>query len=111
MRKIAIGTVAATVLAVGALAIGTWSGRALAEATQQRLRGLWPEVMTMPQEDRMLLVWLSFECNLTLQPAGQGETIGCLRKAAATEAASERFQAPATQLEQLLRSAQRAPGA
>lgn len=91
--------------------VGRWAGGSAAHATIRRLSVLWPNVMEMPQDDRALLAWLSIKCELLRQPENEGSTVRCLRQAAASDTASEAFQAPAAQLEHLLRKAQRVPGA
>jgi hypothetical protein len=110
-KKIAVGLVLVAAIAGASVGIGRFIGAAAADAMIVRLSVLWPDVMAMPQQDRALLAWLSINCNLLRQPENEGATVQCLRQAAATEAAGKAFEAPAAQLEHLLRQAHRAQGA
>jgi len=110
-KNIAVGVALAVAAACASLGIGRWIGSSAADATIQRLSVLWPNLMSMPQQDRALLAWLSIRCDLLRQPDDEGSTVLCLRRAAATEAAGKAFDSPGGQLERLLRQARRGPGA
>lgn len=104
-RHIAIGGVVLILLGVGAVAVGTHLGRDFAETSHVRLSVLWPDVMTLPDEDRALLAWLSLECRLPEQAEGRTATITCLRDAARVAPETPQFGDAAAKLEKLLRSA------
>lgn len=62
------------------------SHRAGAEAgalAKDRLQLVWPSLMTMPDEDRALIVGLAMSCRLEQRPAQSSDVVTCLREAAA----------------------------
>ncbi|VTU44982.1 hypothetical protein [Variovorax sp. RA8] len=106
MRKKIVGVLAAAaVVAVGAVAVGWMGGRVMAKETHERLSTVCPDVVELPEGQRNLVVLLAYECKLADRPVSRGETVACLRQAAASKAASDKFQTPDAQLEQLLRRA------
>lgn len=51
-------------------------------ASVERLQLVWPDVLDLPQDDRILLAKLSMECNLNQVPKDRDAVIGCLKLAA-----------------------------
>ncbi|KWW32422.1 hypothetical protein AU374_06022 [Cupriavidus metallidurans] len=78
---IAGGAVVLVVALIGQF-IGTFEGNADGERAKVRLEIVWPSLMSMPQEDRALLVGLAMSCHLERRPAEAGEIVDCLRQAA-----------------------------
>lgn len=56
-------------------------------ASVERLQLVWPDVLDLPHEDRLLLARLSIDCNLNQAPKERDAVIGCLKRAA--EASSD----------------------
>lgn len=72
----AIGFVVAT-------KIGHKAGADAAALARDRLQLVWPSLMTMPEEDRALIVGLAMTCELERQPLEPRDVVACLRSAAA----------------------------
>lgn len=107
--KLLTGAVLAIVLGVAIIWIGRNAGEHAAEATKTRLELIWPDLMTMPANDRALLAGLSMTCRMERRPVDKEAVIACLREAATDpDAHLPKIVKPSeasTQLESLLRTA------
>ncbi|MGN7104863.1 hypothetical protein ACTHR6_24845 [Ralstonia holmesii] len=84
-RKLTIAAVVIALLAgvYGAgLMVGRISGTRAASKALDRLQLIWPSFMTMPMNDRALIVVLAMSCRLEDRQAKASEVIACLREAA-----------------------------
>ncbi|OON63986.1 hypothetical protein B0920_11765 [Massilia sp. KIM] len=50
--------------------------------TMSQLGTVWPQVESMPEQDKNFLVELALTCNLSTREAVRAETVDCLRSAA-----------------------------
>lgn len=76
-------------------------------STMSQLAVVWPDIETMPQDDRDLLVELALTCNVVEREPVRAAVVDCLRSSAATIRPS-----PGERLERLIGQApQAAPGA
>lgn len=90
----------AGVAVTAVVTIGQQAGREDAARSRERLEMVWPALMTMPENDRALLVGLAMTCQLAQRPPLADQVIACLREAAGDPKAMvpntiEREQAPA----------------
>ncbi|AMR77951.1 hypothetical protein [Cupriavidus nantongensis] len=104
-RAIAGGALVLAVALIGQF-LGTMAGNADGERAKVRLEIVWPSLMSMPQEDRALLVGLAMSCRLERRQAEADEVVDCLRQAASSPDAmlprgTDRASVPA-QLNRLL---------
>lgn len=81
-RVLAILVVVAT-LSAGALAIGRWAGRGMAEEMRARLELRWADLMTLPEGDRAAIVKAALACDLLQHSAATaGSVEACVREGA-----------------------------
>ena len=107
-RKARILAVVALAVAgfCAAMIVGRMTGAEAAARSHERLQLVWPSIMTMPVNDRALIVGLAMSCRLEQRPVEAGEVVACLREAAASPDAMlpngvDRASVPA-RLEQLI---------
>lgn len=62
---------------------GRLAGQNAGERSIARIALVWPEIRSMPYNDRALLVGLAMTCRLENRAAVQSEVVACLRGAAA----------------------------
>lgn len=101
-KVVLIGVACAVVVLAGAVPLGRWLGEGMASDVHERLIQLWPDVMTMPQQDRSLLVLLAFECRLAERPVSRPEILACLRSATEEDRIKRVSASPAEHLEKLI---------
>ncbi|MFP3709741.1 hypothetical protein SB783_37640 [Paraburkholderia sp. SIMBA_009] len=85
MTKTRIAAVCIVAVAVTygvATSVGRKTGEADAELAKQRLELVWPSFMSMPDNDRALVVGLAMTCRLSTRPADAGQVVECLKSAA-----------------------------
>jgi hypothetical protein len=84
-RRIAIPIICiVAVLAVGtplAIKLGHVVGEQAGLHSKERLQLVWPSIMDMPVNDRVLLVGLAMTCHVEDRPAVAGDVVECLRDA------------------------------
>ncbi|MDC6127262.1 hypothetical protein PPH41_04555 [Burkholderia gladioli] len=73
------GAAAIITVTVGHM-VGRSQGLAVGEADKARLQLIWPSLMSMPKDDRALLVGLAMTCNLQRTPLDASDVADCLRK-------------------------------
>ena len=107
--KIAALIVGAIVLALGSIELGFMAGDVMGKADRERLSTIWPDVLGLPQEVRVVLVRAALACDLQELPstATRVEVARCLRAGAAKHDAKHESSPPITgQVDALLKSAQ-----
>lgn len=62
--------------------LGRGAGLRAAEQDKERLQLLWPDIMTMPIQDRTLIVRAAMECKVYRQPVQAEAVAQCLREGA-----------------------------
>ena len=107
--KIAALVVGAIVLAFGSIELGFIAGDVMGKADRERLSTIWPDVLRLPQETRVVLVRASLACDLQELPstATRVDVARCLRVGAVKHDAKHEFAQPiAGQVDALLKNAQ-----
>ena len=76
-----IGFVVAVALAIAAVGLGKKAGAGAAQDTIARLAVLWPSLLTMPKEDRIVVVTAAATCHAYRLPvtANAADISACLR--------------------------------
>lgn len=102
--KIALA-VAAGVLVVGfgIVQCGQHAGQQLAAASIAQIQLVWPDVLSFPDKEKLLLAELALECRLSAEPATAAAVLACLERAAdAKDSKDNQIQAGA-ELRRLIR--------
>lgn len=103
-----IGLVVAIALTIAAVGLGKKTGAGAAQETIARLAILWPSLLTMPKDDRIIVVTAAATCHAYRLPASASvaDISACLRTGAKEHDQANKGRAPIEErLEVLLRTA------
>lgn len=67
-KRVTVVVAVMVLIALVLIALGRNAGGSAAEASIEKLSVIWPDVLALQEEDRILLAKLSLDCNLPLQP-------------------------------------------
>jgi hypothetical protein len=83
MKRTTSFLVAAAIAAPIVLLLGYFGGRATADDSVTRLQLLWPDVLTMPEDDRLALAKIAMACRLNQVEVKRPAIVACMRAGAA----------------------------
>lgn len=82
-KTLVVAVLTLLVVCVVSFVAGKRGGEISGQQAKARLELVWPQLMTLPDDDRALLAGFAIACRVEQQPETTSDVIACLRSAAA----------------------------